>query len=138
MTLNLIVLWLESQISNSSCLLFNNVIKYHTLWLPIISSHLSQYIDETISPKWSTNPIAITRIFSHWPTGVYLIAIINKTQLPNGNCPITNVITEMGVAHTVGLRPLVFFSFGIIWFLPGWSVIECTVHDVLSSNTNSP
>ena len=28
---------------------------------------------------------------------VYLIAIINKTPLRNGNCPITNLITEMGV-----------------------------------------
>jgi hypothetical protein len=33
---------------------------------------------------------------------VYRIAIINKTQLRNGNCPITNLITKMGVAHTVG------------------------------------
>ena len=26
----------------------------------------------------------------------------NKTQLRNGNCPITDPITEIGVAHTVG------------------------------------
>ena len=31
-----------------------------------------------------------------------LIAIINKTLLHNGNYPITNLITEMGVAHTMG------------------------------------
>ena len=34
--------------------------------------------------------------------GVYLIVIINKTPLRNGNCPITDPITEMGVAHTMG------------------------------------
>ncbi len=34
--------------------------------------------------------------------GVYLIAIINKTLLPYGNNPITNLITEMGVANIVG------------------------------------
>ena len=33
--------------------------------------------------------------------GVYLIVIINKTPLRNGNCPITDPITEMGVAHTM-------------------------------------
>ena len=32
---------------------------------------------------------------------VYLIAIINKTPLRNGYCPVTNLITELGVAHTV-------------------------------------
>ena len=33
--------------------------------------------------------------------------LINKTPLCNGNCPITNLITEMGVADTVGhARPL--------------------------------
>ena len=30
--------------------------------------------------------------------GVYLTAIINKTPLRNENCPITNLISEMGVA----------------------------------------
>ena len=29
-------------------------------------------------------------------------AIINEIPLPNGNCPISNLINEMGVAHTVG------------------------------------
>jgi hypothetical protein len=28
---------------------------------------------------------------------------INKTPMHIGNCPITNLITKMGVAHTVGL-----------------------------------
>ena len=37
---------------------------------------------------------------------VYLITIVNKTPLRNGNCPVTNLITEMGVAHTVGLSVL--------------------------------
>ena len=41
--------------------------------------------------------------FSPLANGVYLIVIINRTPLPNGNCPITDPITEMGVAHTVGL-----------------------------------
>ena len=35
--------------------------------------------------------------------GLYLIVTTNKTRLRNGNCPITDPITEMGVAHTVGL-----------------------------------
>ena len=37
--------------------------------------------------------------------GVYLIAIINKTPLHNGNCPILDPTTKMGLAHTVGLGP---------------------------------
>ena len=41
--------------------------------------------------------------FSPLANGVYLIVIINKTPLRNGNCPITDPITEKGVAHTVGL-----------------------------------
>ena len=41
--------------------------------------------------------------FSPLANWVYFIAIIYKTPLHNGNCPITNLITEMGVAHTVGL-----------------------------------
>ena len=40
--------------------------------------------------------------FSPLANGVYLIAIINKTPLRNGNCPITGPLAEMGVAHTVG------------------------------------
>ena len=39
--------------------------------------------------------------FSPLANVVYLIAIINKTPLRNGNCPIMNLITKMGVAHTV-------------------------------------
>ena len=34
--------------------------------------------------------------------GLYLIATTNKTPLRNGNCPVTNLITKMGVAHTAG------------------------------------
>ena len=36
--------------------------------------------------------------------GVYLIAIINKIPLRNGNCPITNIIAEMGVAQHIQMR----------------------------------
>ena len=32
--------------------------------------------------------------------GLYLISTTNKTLLRNGNCPVTDPITEMGVAHT--------------------------------------
>ena len=31
-----------------------------------------------------------------------LLVITNKIPLRNGNCPITDPITEIGVAHTVG------------------------------------
>ena len=44
------------------------------------------------------------RVFSPLANGLYLIVIINKTLLRNGNCPIMNHITEMGVAHIVGLE----------------------------------
>ena len=40
--------------------------------------------------------------FSPLTNRVYLIAIIDKTPLRNGNCPVINLITQMGVAHTVG------------------------------------
>ena len=43
---------------------------------------------------------------------VYLIVIINKTSLRNWNYPITNLITEMGVAHTVGQS---WFIIEIVW-----------------------
>ena len=47
------------------------------------------------------------------------IAIINKTPLPNGNCPITDPIAEMGVAHTVGQR---------IWNVTLWWLqLHCVV-----------
>ena len=49
--------------------------------------------------KNATNDISIQEF--HNVTGVYLIAIINKTPLRNENCPITDPIAEMGVAHTV-------------------------------------
>jgi hypothetical protein len=38
--------------------------------------------------------------------------IISKTPLCNGNCPITNLITEMGVAHTVGPSEVKFQNTG--------------------------
>ena len=40
--------------------------------------------------------------FSPLANGLYLISTTNKTPLRNGNCAITDPITEMGVAHTVG------------------------------------
>ena len=48
--------------------------------------------------------------FSPLANGVYPIVINNKTPLQNGNCPITNLITEMGVANTVGLSWLVLLK----------------------------
>ena len=54
-------------------------------------------------PKSCANPITVTRIFSigFFPlaNGVYFVVIIKKTSLHNGNCPITDPITKMGVAH---------------------------------------
>ena len=47
-------------------------------------------------PHWGNHDL------SPLANGVYLRVIINKTPLPNGNCPITDPITEMRVAHTVG------------------------------------
>jgi hypothetical protein len=40
--------------------------------------------------------------FSPLANGLYLIATTNKTPLRSGNCPITDPITKMGVARTVG------------------------------------
>ena len=31
------------------------------------------------------------------------VYLMNKTNLSNGNCIITDLITEMGVAHALGL-----------------------------------
>ena len=42
--------------------------------------------------------------FSPFANSVYLIIIINKILLHNGNCPISDPITEIGVAHAVGLE----------------------------------
>ena len=39
--------------------------------------------------------------FSPLANVLYLTATTNKTPLRNGNCPITDSITKMGVAHTV-------------------------------------
>ena len=47
--------------------------------------------------------------FSVLTNGLYLIVITNKTLFRNGNCPITDPITEMGVAHTVGLWTSIIF-----------------------------
>ena len=41
--------------------------------------------------------------FSPLADDVYRILIINKTPLCNGNCPIMDPITKMGIAHTMKL-----------------------------------
>ena len=41
--------------------------------------------------------------FSPLANGLYHIVITNEFPLRNGNCPITDPITEMGVAPTMGL-----------------------------------
>ena len=61
-----------------------------------ISGIISNYAPTDLQPHCHY------QIFSPLANGVYLIAIINKTSLCNGNCPIMNLITEMGVAHTMG------------------------------------
>ena len=57
-------------------------------------------------PQVIYKPHCHSQNFSPLANGVYLIAIINKTTLGNGNCPITNVIAEMRVAHTGGHNPI--------------------------------
>ena len=42
------------------------------------------------------------RIIIIFPIG--LMVLINKTLLHNGNCPIMDPITKMGVAHTMMLH----------------------------------
>ena len=49
-------------------------------------------------------PITVTRIFPiALSNGVYFIVIIKKTSLCEGNSPIADPITEMGVAHAFDL-----------------------------------
>ena len=48
------------------------------------------------APQYVQNPHYSNHDFSPLVNCVYIIAIINKTTLYNGNCPIT----KMGVAHT--------------------------------------
>ena len=47
-------------------------------------------------PKVCADPITVTRNF---PNGVYFLVIIKKTPLRNGNSPITDSTTKMGVVH---------------------------------------
>ena len=35
------------------------------------------------------------------------VYLMNKSRLSNGNCIITDLITEMGVAHALGLSVLI-------------------------------
>ena len=44
------------------------------------------------------NPIAVIMTFPHLQMAFTFLLIINKTLLHNGNCPITDPITEMEVA----------------------------------------
>ena len=62
------------------------------------------------APSDLHSPLASPEYF---PIGqrVYFIEIINKTPLCNENCLITNLITKMGVAHTVGPVFLTLFKF---------------------------
>ena len=61
--------------------------------------HLDDFDAHTLSDLQTQLPLPEFLTIGQWG---YLIAIINKTPLRNGNCPITNLITKMGVAHTVG------------------------------------
>ena len=51
--------------------------------------------------------------YVHTPYGNYdysslaNVYLMNKTRLSNGNCLITDLITEMGVAHALGLSVLI-------------------------------
>ena len=60
-----------------------------------LSHYASMQLTLSAAPSDLQTPLPL-------PDGVYLIAIINKTPLGKGNC----LITEMGVAHTVGLLSL--------------------------------
>ena len=58
--------------------------------------------------------------------GFYLIIIFDKTPLHNGTYPIMKCITEMGVAHTVGL------PWGLLWLTyvkTIWFPTGVPVHD---------
>jgi hypothetical protein len=53
------------------------------------------------APSDLQTPLPLPEFFS-LVNGVYFIVIIIKTLSCNGHCPNTNLITKMGVAHTVG------------------------------------
>ena len=61
--------------------------------------YLVQSID--IHPQVIYKPHCLYQNFSPLANGLYFIATTNKTPLRNGNCPVTNPITEMGVARTI-------------------------------------
>ena len=54
-----------------------------------------------IRPQVTYKPHCHCQNSSPLENGIYAVAIINKTLLHNGNCPIKSLITEMGVAHTM-------------------------------------
>ena len=55
------------------------------------------YVVETVQNHVQT-PLRSPGFFP-LANGVYFVVIIKKTSLHNGNCPITDPITKMGVAH---------------------------------------
>ena len=54
-------------------------------------------------PEGMCKPHYGKKVFSQSTNGVYFIVIIKKSQLRNGGVPITDPITEMGVAHAFQL-----------------------------------
>ena len=55
---------------------------------------------QRLDQKACAKPITVNRIFLFsFAFGVYFIEINMKTPLCNGNSPITNPITKIGVAH---------------------------------------
>ena len=56
--------------------------------------------DVEIAPSDLQTELSLPDFFFPLANGVYLIAIINKTLLHIGNCPIADPIAEIGVAHT--------------------------------------
>ena len=72
---------------------------------------LQVYLIILTYPQVIYNPHCHYQNFSPLANGLYFTVITNKTPLRNGNCPITDPITEMGVAHTVGLGRNVLATF---------------------------
>ena len=59
-----ILIWVAAFKGDCDLLLFRDLQKF---LIP-----LCIYVTNILCPKWSTNPIAITRIFPHWPMGFTL------------------------------------------------------------------
>ena len=65
-----------------------------------------------VLPRFTMLYLAPSDLQTPLANGVYFTVIINKTPLHNGNCPITNLIAEMGVEHTVGQYLLMLYVGG--------------------------